>query len=93
MLDPSPRNVDRPSPSTQPDRRSLGTLSKLPFSGSPCSNHGDERKVVHYHIKLCDQAGYRAIRKLAGPDAAYELFAMGDHTWAGHEALEGMLRG
>ena len=54
---------------------------------------GHERRVVHYHIKLCGQTGYVETRRLTGADVAYEMFDIGEMTWAGHEALEGMRNG
>ena len=42
---------------------------------------GFTREQVHYHIRLCDQAGYLTVRESGRRNRIIEL------TWNGHEKL------
>ena len=42
---------------------------------------------VHYHIGLCDQAGYLEVEGVSGREELFKRYAMFNLTWAGHEAL------
>ena len=53
-------------------------------------NYSDRQ--VHYHVSLCQQAGYLEAQKTTGADAPYHRFVLRNLTWSGHEALE-RLRG
>ena len=48
---------------------------------------GFSMKQVHYHIELCEQAGYLQVKKVTGLDAPYPRYTIGNLTWQGHELL------
>ena len=47
-------------------------------------------KEIHYHVGLCGQAGYLDIRSVSGAEEAFTRYTIGNLTWAGHEALDGL---
>ena len=48
--------------------------------------------VVHYHVGLCEQAGYLAANPISGAEEPHTRYEIGDLTWAGHEALARLRR-
>ena len=49
---------------------------------------GYNSKQVHYHIHLCDQAGYlEDTRLVSGAEEEYSRYTIRSLTWQGHEAL------
>ena len=57
------------------------------FSPAPeCSEFSWEN--VHYHIGLCEQAGYLVTRSISGAEEPHERYEIGNLTWQGHEALD-----
>ena len=45
---------------------------------------------IHYHISLCEQAGFFEVKKTTGGIAPYPRFVMRNLTWHGHTALDNM---
>ena len=55
----------------------------------PClPGHSDRQ--IHYHVSLCEQAGFMDITKTTGADALYPRFVMRNLTWHGHEMLDSL---
>ena len=48
--------------------------------------HTDRQR--HYHVKLCEEAGYVDIRKIPNAADPYARYYLGDLTWQRHEALK-----
>ena len=42
-------------------------------------------EIFTYHLSLCEQAGFVAVRRASGKSQKFQL------TWTGHEALDAML--
>ena len=43
---------------------------------------------VHYHVGLCQQAGYMEVAGVSGKEEPFKRYAMYNLTWPGHEALD-----
>lgn len=59
----------------------------LAFHDAPkCSKYSALQ--VHYHIGLCQEAGYLHAEKISGAEEPFPRYEAGVLTWEGHEALE-----
>ena len=47
---------------------------------------------IHYHVSLCQQAGFLEARNTAGAEALYPRFEVLNLTWDGHEMLDSLRR-
>ena len=47
-----------------------------------------EPKVVHFHVGLCEEAGYLRAEKISGAEESYPRYAIGSLTWTGYEVLD-----
>ena len=48
--------------------------------------------LIHYHIGLCQQAGYLNVENVAADEDEFEKFEIVNITWKGHEALDKLLK-
>lgn len=82
-------------------KRYMGLIQKIlewaeehgngdPIDPPRCCDH--DAKTVHYHVGLCEEAGYLRAHTISGAEESYPRYAIGTLTWAGHEELE-RLRG
>ena len=63
------------------EQKASGKWSLLPeFPGYTCEQ-------VHYHAKLCDEAGYLTVQKISSLEEPFARYKVGSLTWTGHEAL------
>ena len=51
---------------------------------------GYDEAQVHYHIGLCEEAGYLVTRKPASDGPGRRFTGIDRMTWKGHEALDGL---
>ena len=57
-----------------------------PLEAPICPGH--DATVIHYHIGLCEQAGFFDVYVVSHPDETNKRYAIGSMTWAGHDELE-----
>ena len=43
---------------------------------------------IHYHVGLCEEAGYLHVESISGAEEPYRRYAISSLTWNGHEALD-----
>ena len=51
-----------------------------------CKKYTPEQ--LHYHIGLCQQAGYIEAEIVSGAEERYPRYEVGSLTWKGHEELD-----
>ena len=48
---------------------------------------------THYHIGLCEQAGYLEVENATGKEDEFQKFDIMNLTWKGHESLQKLKKG
>ena len=54
---------------------------------------GTSDDLLHYHLELCEQAGYLRIKKSGYNPEGQDHYAIVNLTWQGHEMLERLRNG